>query len=220
MDILIAHSNRHAATSLKRMLERRGYHTQTVVRAALVESAIRGGSYTLVLLDWSLGRPDSLVTRLRRSGKLVPVVGLGRPSQEVAALEAGADAFVMQDGLDIRELIARLEALGRRAALPPAPRRVAAGGIELDEVTRTVTIGRRKVVFASSECRVLAHLLSWAGRVVSREEVVTAGWGEGVEVSPNAVHSLMKRLRHKLGRQDDRIRVMRPGGYVFVSGEP
>ena len=161
----------------------------------------------------------ALVAQLRRAGRTIPVLMLtGRAGTEdvVRALDAGADDFIAKSDAPVDVLLARAEALHRRACYPAAPRRVDAGGILIDEGAKTVHVNGQLIDLAPSELRVLTILGAGMGKIVSRAELVAACWGELASVSDNALESVIKRLRKKLGAEAQRLQSVRLRGYILV----
>jgi DNA-binding response OmpR family regulator len=175
-----------------------------------------------VVLDWGLPDIDGLelVTKLRKAGRTVPVLVLtGRDTKEdlLSALEAGADDFMVKANAPTDVLLARAEALFRRSCLPPSPRKFDLGSLVIDEGAQKVLVEGREVELPRSEIRVLVALAANLGGPVSRAEIKATCWGELADVSDNAIESVMKRIRRKLGRAGDRIRSIRSVGYVLAA---
>jgi DNA-binding response OmpR family regulator len=201
MDILVVEDEPPIAASLRRAFTRRGHHVEVASSGEETLRALDDRTYSVVVLDWGLPDIDGLelVTKLRKAGRTVPVLVLtGRDTKEdlLSALEAGADDFMVKANAPTDVLLARAEALFRRSCLPPSP---------------------RKVELPRSEIRVLVALAANLGGPVSRAEIKATCWGELADVSDNAIESVMKRIRRKLGRAGDRIRSIRSVGYVLAA---
>jgi DNA-binding response OmpR family regulator len=221
MDVLIAEDEEQLAVGVKRVFERRGHRVDTCANGQDTVRALESRSYSLLVLDWGLPDMDgvALVTQLRRAGRTIPVLMLtGRAGTEdvVRALDAGADDFIAKSDAPVDVLLARAEALHRRACYPAAPRRVDAGGILIDEGAKTVHVNGQLIDLAPSELRVLTILGAGMGKIVSRAELVAACWGELASVSDNALESVIKRLRKKLGAEAQRLQSVRLRGYILV----
>ncbi len=221
MDVLIAEDEEQLAVGVKRVFERRGHRVDTCVNGQDTVRALESRSYSLLVLDWGLPDMDgvALVAQLRRAGRTIPVLMLtGRAGTEdvVRALDAGADDFIAKSDAPVDVLLARAEALHRRACYPAAPRRVDAGGILIDEGAKTVHVNGQLIDLAPSELRVLTILGAGMGKIVSRAELVAACWGELASVSDNALESVIKRLRKKLGAEAQRLQSVRLRGYILV----
>jgi two-component system, OmpR family, response regulator len=162
-----------------------------------------------------------VIERLRRSGKLVPfVVGIDARGARAESrfLGEGADLVVRVDEPLLS--VARVDALVRRSTLPAALRRIDVGGMVIDEGAHGVEMDDGLVELAPSELRVLAALATRLGAIVGRAELVSATWGDCAEVSDNALESVIKRLRKRLGEQGGRIHSVRLRGYVLAAPAP
>jgi len=185
-------------------------------RAAL--PAVEAFRPDVIILDVLLPGMDGeqILARLRSAGRQTPVVmltALDRPSLKVGALDAGADDYVTKP-FDIDELVARMRAvLRRRPRCGSEGFRV--GDLELSVEERTVTRSGRAIEFSPKEFDLLAYLLANSPRVVSRDQILAAVWGEDAEVDPNAVDVYVGYLRRKLEQVGPRlIHTVRGVGFV------
>jgi DNA-binding response OmpR family regulator len=118
-------------------------------------------------------------------------------AQRVAGLGLGADDYLIKP-FAFAELVARVQALGRRArpAIPPVLERA---GIRLDTHRRTVTRDSRSVDLSRKEFAVLEELMRADGGVVSAEQLLEKAWDEQVDPFTNVVRFTMMMVRRKLG---------------------
>jgi DNA-binding response OmpR family regulator len=221
MHVLLVDDDEQIREGVRRTFERRGHRCDVAATGADAQVAVAAQTYDLMVLDWGLPDVDGpeVVSKLRSAGRTLPVMMLtGRTENEdlVLALDAGADDFVRKSEANPDVLIARAEALVRRAKYPPPPRRIEHGALVIDEASRSATLDGVLLDLAPTEVKVLAMLVVEPGRVVSRAEIIANCWGEGVHVSDNALESVMKRLRRKLGVLGERLQSVRLRGYVFV----
>jgi DNA-binding response OmpR family regulator len=121
--------------------------------------------------------------------------------------------------VDVREpaaSAARLVALARLATRPAVLRRVDVGGLVVDEGAAAVELEDGETVpLTKSEARLLTALAVRLGQIVGRQELMALVWGEGASPSDNALESVVKRLRPKLGAQASRLSSVRLRGYVL-----
>jgi DNA-binding response OmpR family regulator len=204
------------------LLRRRGDTFEDVAPADVLERLERP-RFQAALLPYDLEDPDVgvVVERLRRAGKLVPVgVGIdaGAARAESRLLGDGADLVVRVDEPMLSA--GRLDALVRRSTLPAALRRIDVGGMVIDEGAAGVEVEEGLIELAPAELRVLAALATRLGTIVSRAELISATWGDGADVSDNALESVIKRLRKHLGPQGERILSVRLRGYVLSPPPP
>ena len=100
----------------------------------------------------------------------------------------------MAKPFDVKELMARIDALGRRGRpSPPAP-----SGLTLDPSGHAARTAAGEVLLTPTEFRILAAITSRPGEVVRRRAVVTAAWPDGAFVSENTIDSFIRRVRSKL----------------------
>ncbi|MBZ5735932.1 response regulator transcription factor [Nocardioides sp. TRM66260-LWL] len=153
----------------------------------------------VVVLD--IGLPDAdgrdVCQALRTAGQVAPVIfltALGAVHDRLSGFSAGADDYLAKP-FDVKELLARVEALGRRGRLvaPQTP-----GDLVLDPARHALACGGRSVSLTPTEFRMLAAITSRPGEVVRRRAVVAAAWPDGAIVSENTVDSYVRRLRAKL----------------------
>jgi two-component system response regulator MprA len=192
----------------------------TVVTAHTGAEALkRFGSGTVldaIVLD--IGLPDAdgrdVCQALRSAGQSAPVLfltALGAVHDRLSGFNAGADDYLPKP-FDVKELIARVEALSRRGrpAAPPVP------GLVLDPARHSMRHGEAEVMLSPTEFRMLAALTSRPGEVVRRQAVVAAAWPDGAKVSENTVDSYIRRIRGKLREIDTPVTLRTVRGVGFT----
>ena len=175
----------------------------------------------LAIIDLGLPRLPGMtvIERLRAAGKSYPILVLtarDRWQDKVAGLQAGADDYVTKP-FHTEEIVARVQALLRRAAGSPDP--VLRGGpVELDTRTQRVRVSGREIELTSYEYRVLEHLMLSAGKVVTKSELTDRLYEEDLERDSNVIEVFIGRLRRKLD-PDNALRpieTLRGRGYRFA----
>lgn len=203
MRILLVEDDTGVAEALTQALRRNGYQ---VCRAATAAEALGAhGDADLVLLDMGLPDRDGLwVCREVRKVSAVPIVALTARRSEravVAALRAGVDDYVTKPySLDV--LLARVEAVLRRAApspAPPAPHAGAALGVELVDELREVRTTDRVVALTAKEFELLQALVRTPGRPVSRAALMEEVWDTTWVGASRTLDVHVAGLRAKLG---------------------
>ena len=187
----------------------------------------RDSSPDLILLDLMIPEVDGLdVCRELRKTSAVPIIMItarGEEIDRVVGLELGADDYVVKP-FSVRELMARIKAVLRRTnddekrddepGLLFGP-----GGIKMDIESRSVAVENTNLKLTRLEFDLLYHLLSNAGRVLTRERLLEDVWGYDYTGDTRAVDSAVKRLRAKLraaSSSADRIEAIRGIGYRFT----
>jgi two-component system OmpR family response regulator len=159
----------------------------------------------------------SVVRRLRAKGSHLPVLFLSARStvdDRISGLEAGGDDYLTKP-FAFSELLARIQALIRRANRTPEATRLTAGDVELDLVNRTVRVAGQEVVLQPKEFTLLAFLLRHAGRPVTKTMLLEHVWDYSFDPDTNVVDVLVHRLRAKVDPEHSRIETLRGVGYVL-----
>lgn len=221
MNVLLADDEPQLLMAVRRMFERKGHTVEVCSNGRGALEITAESAFDLLVLDWGLPDMDGIavVSQLRAKGRVLPILMLtGRTSSEdlVIALDAGADDFLSKADLQADVLLARCEALARRAKYPRDQQRIDVRGMIIDEATRVVTVHGARVDLAASEFRVLALLAKNTGVVMSRRELGSHLWGDAAEVTDSALESVISRLRRKLGTEGERIKPVRLKGYVLT----
>jgi DNA-binding response OmpR family regulator len=179
----------------------------------------------LILLDLMLPKIDGLdVCRELRKTSQVPIIMVtarGEETDRVIGLELGADDYLCKP-FSMRELLARIKAVLRRNQKDLSPTRSiikGPAGLELDEDSRTVTIDQVPLELTRLEYDLVQYLALNAGRVLSREQLLSQAWGYDFVGGVRAVDSAVKRLRKKISLADPDltlIETVRGIGYRMV----
>ncbi|MEO6876590.1 MAG: response regulator transcription factor [Opitutaceae bacterium] len=182
---------------------------------ALAEST----DYDAAIVDIMLPRLDglSLVRRLRAARRPVPVMFLSAKSSvddRVRGLQGGGDDYLTKP-FAFSELLARVQALIRRAQQMPEATKLTAGDVTLDLVTREVTCAGEPIELQPREFSLLAFLLRHAGRPVSKTMILEHVWDYSFDPQTNVVDVVVSRLRAKIDPDRTRLETVRGVGYVF-----
>jgi DNA-binding response OmpR family regulator len=206
-------------------LRKAGYGVLTAADGRQALDAARQERPDLILLDLMLPGIDGLeVCRQLRKTSDVPIIMItarGEEIDRVVGLELGADDY-MAKPFSVRELLARIKAVLRRAAQPEtkaaegAPALRGKGGLRLDPESRLAAVGETVLPLTRLEFDLLNLLLANAGRVLTRERLLELAWGYDFAGDTRAVDSAVKRLRAKLraaAPEADSIEAVRGVGY-------
>ena len=139
----------------------------------------------------------------------------GEEIDRVLGFELGADDFVTKP-FSVRELVLRVRAVLRRRAPPEATERQQIGPVRVDVEAHRVYVADEEVELTALEFRLLRSLMSRAGRVQSREQLLDEVWGLSPETQTRTVDTHVKRLREKLGQARELLETVRGAGYRMV----
>lgn len=181
---------------------KKAYHTADwVTDAETAMSYISMGQYDVYVFDWMLPGISGieLCERLRRQRDYTPILMLtARDAVEdrVKGLKHGADDYLIKP-FATEELIARIEALGRRKQAKWLDDTLIVGDLVLNKHTLTVTREGVPLDLTRKEFQLLAYLMEHQGQILSREQILDHVWGYA-EVTPNTVDVTIKLLRKKV----------------------
>jgi len=220
MRILIVEDSVRLQRSLSGALRKTGYAVD--VAADGEEGLWLAGShdYDVIVLDIMLPKRDglSVLAELRRRGQDVHVLLLTARDtvlDRVTGLQAGADDYLVKP-FALEELLARVQALGRRAYGTKQPR-LLVGDLEIDTLARCARRGGQPVDLTAREYLLLEYLARRRGEVVSRTDIEEHIYDEQVDPMSNVVDSAICTLRKKIGSTADAplIHTRRGQGYVL-----
>ncbi len=179
----------------------------------------------LVILDLMLPRLDGFdVCRILRSERQVPIImltALGTEVDRVVGLELGADDYLVKP-FSVRELLARVKNVLRRAAAHPAAEPadvLRVGELLVKTISREAQLGEVSLELSALEFDLLLQLARHINHVFSRERLLEEVWGYDYHGDLRAVDAAVKRLRAKLRQaapQREIIKTVRGVGYKFI----
>lgn len=204
-------------------LKRAGFRATEAADSTSARRAIADSVPDLILLDWML--PDVSGLELARALKRepdtrdIPVIMLtarGDEDDKVQGLDSGADDYITKP-FSSRELIARINAVLRRANPEGAEERLETGELVLNMASHRVTASGMDVSLGPTEFRLLRFLMARPERVFSRSQLLDRVWGGNVYVEERTVDVHIRRLRKALEASgtDTYIQTVRGAGYRF-----
>ncbi|OIR09317.1 transcriptional regulatory protein CusR [mine drainage metagenome] len=175
--------------------------------------------YDAAVVDIMLPKLDgiSLVRRMRASRKTTAVLFLSAKASvddRVKGLQAGGDDYLTKP-FAFSELLARIQALIRRATQAPEATRLSVGDVTVDMVSREVTLAGNPVELQPREFTLLAFLLRHAGRPVSKTMILEHVWDYSFDPQTNVVDVVVHRLRSKVDPDKTRLETVRGVGYLW-----
>ena len=177
--------------------------------------------YDAAIIDIMLPKLDglSLIESLRRRKINTPVIILsarGSVDDRVRGLQTGGDDYLTKP-FAFSELLARVQALMRRAGGQSEPTRLAVGDLSVNLLSREVTRAGRQIELQPMEFSLLEYLMRNAGRVVSKTMIMEHVWDYNFDPQTNVVEARVCRLRDKIDRDFARklIHTVRGVGYVL-----
>jgi len=196
-----------------RYLERAGYETLEAADGLEALSQAELHSPDLIVLDVMLPQINGIEVMQRlheRSGAPVPVILLtarGEESDRLVGLRRGADDYVVKP-FSPEELVARIDAVLRRASPPPTDlvSPIEVGPLRLDPSMRSVHLGEEELSLTQREFDLLAFLAARPGRVFSRDQLMESVWDFPFFTDTSTVTVHVRRLRAKLGDDPSRPR--------------
>jgi two-component system phosphate regulon response regulator PhoB len=221
--ILIVEDELDLLDTLEFNLQREGYVTRRAAsgRAGLEAAALEPAP-DLVLLDLMLPDiPGTEVCRQLRASErtrgtaVVMLTARGEEVDRVVGFEVGADDYVTKP-FSVRELMLRVRAILRRRSGPvEEPNKLQKGELEVDIASHRVWVSGEEIRLTALEFRLLHTLLSRAGRVQTRDTLLSDVWGMHAGLTTRTVDTHVTRLRKKLGEAGDYIETLRGVGYRF-----
>jgi DNA-binding response OmpR family regulator len=229
--ILIVEDDRATRTFLADNFSADGYEVLEAECAADAERMFACDFPDLAILD--LGLPDrdglELLRDVRGADRIagrfdpdLPILVLtGRAAEldRLRGFDRGADDYVLKP-FSYQELEARVVALLRRGQRRPGPGKVRAGPLELDPLSRRVSLHGEELKLSKKEFALLRALISEPTRVFTRDELLRGVWGFRAMGHTRTLDSHASRLRKKLARHGDRYIVNVWGvGYRLLDGQ-
>lgn len=213
---------------LRYNLEKSGFQVLMASDGQQAITLVEDEEPDLVILDWMMPEASGIevcrALRARSETRLMPIILLsarGEEGDRTLGLDSGADDYVSKP-FSPRELIARVNALLRRARPSLMRDGLSFCGLELNPETMRVTRDGDPVSLGSKEFRLLSVLMERPERVFGREQLLNMVWGHGVYVEERTVDVHMSRLRRALNetaagkKRPDMIRTVRSTGYALT----
>jgi len=221
MRVLIIEDDQTIADFVVRGLREAGFAVDLAKDGEEGLEAALQHAYDVAVVDLMLPKRDGLavIDALRRRGKTTPVLILSARrsvDDRVRGLQAGGDDYLTKP-FAFAELLARVQALLRRATLTPEPTTLTIADLSLDLLTRRVVREGQAIELRPREFALLEYLMRNAGKVVSKTMILSHVWDYNFDPQTNIVDVLVSRLRDKIDRpfETKRLHTVRGVGYVI-----
>ncbi|MEK7323464.1 MAG: phosphate regulon transcriptional regulator PhoB [Pseudomonadota bacterium] len=204
-------------------LGRAGFEVALAGDVAQARGRIASQRPDLILLDWMLPQVSGLefARQLKQDGEtrdvpIIMVTACGEEADKIRGLDSGADDYITKP-FSPRELVARINAVLRRAAPHASEQVVEVQGLRLDSSSHRITAVGDELVMGPTEFRLLHFFMTHPERVYSRSQLLDRVWGGEVYVEERTVDVHIRRLRKALGLHghDRLIQTVRGAGYRF-----
>ena len=221
MRALIVEDDRAIAEFVGRGLREAGFAVDQAADGVTGLELALSEPYDVAIVDLMLPQRDglSLIDELRRRGRTMPVLILSARrsvDDRVRGLQSGGDDYLTKP-FAFAELLARVQALVRRATRAPEPTTLTIGDLTLDLLSRKVTRGGTSIELRPREFALLEYLMRNPSKVVSKTMILSHVWDYSFDPQTNIVDVLVSRLREKIDRPFDHklLRTVRGVGYVL-----
>jgi two-component system OmpR family response regulator len=221
MRILVVEDDKKIASFVTNGLKQSGFAADHCADGEAALLLARTTSYDAAVVDVMLPKLDglSLVRQLRKENIRTPVIILSAKASvddRIKGLQAGGDDYLTKP-FAFSELLARVQALIRRATQTTEPTKLVIGDLSMDLLTREVTRAGQKVELQTREFALLEYLMRQSGRVVTKTMILEHVWDYSFDPQTNVVDVLVHRLRSKVDKEFSRkmITTLRGVGYVL-----
>ncbi|HEV8017735.1 MAG TPA: response regulator transcription factor [Steroidobacteraceae bacterium] len=222
MKILIVEDNERVAGFVTRGLREAGHTVEHAANGRDGMFMAASERYDVVVMDRMLpGDIDGLaiIEALRKSGNRTPILilsALNDVDERIRGLRSGGDDYLTKP-FALGELLARVDALGRRSVDRGAERALQVGDLRMDLLSRRVTRGSRAINLQPREFKLLEYLMRHANQVVTRTMLLEAVWDYNFDPQTNVVDVHISKLRQKIEHDSEQplVKTVRNAGYMM-----
>ena len=221
MRVLVIEDDRESSRYLAKALTESGHTVDTAYDGQSGLAQAREMTFDALIVDRMLPELDGLtiIQTLRAEGDRTPVLilsALGDVDDRVKGLKAGGDDYLTKP-YAFTELLARLEALTRRAQPDDHDTRYQVGELVLDRLTRRVTRAGKHILLQPREFKLLEYLMRHKGQMVTRTMLLEQVWDYHFDPQTNVIDVHISRLRAKIdkGFEEPLLHTVRGAGYIM-----
>lgn len=224
-NILVVDDEPQITRVLKTTLSSQGYGIRTATDGKQALEEMKGWPPDLVITDLRMPHMDGLeLCRAIRAESRIPIIVLSVKGEEkikVESLDAGADDYITKP-FNVNELLARVRAALRRAAVPLEPETavIETGDFRIDMAARKVEVNAREVRLTPKEFDLLVYLARRPGKVITHHALLTAVWGPNSAQQPEYLRVFVGHLRKKLEPEEGAPRYILTDPWVGYRFEP
>ncbi|GAB5457403.1 MAG: response regulator transcription factor [Henriciella sp.] len=222
MRVLVIEDDREHADFIEKVLGEAGHQVETVDDGAGGLVMARENVFDALVVDRMLPEKPGLqlVEEFRSGGGTTPALFLSALSDvdnRVEGLKAGADDYLAKPFAP-EELVARVEALGRRQTQEEAPvTKLKVGDLEMDLLSRKVNRGETRIDLQPREFKLLEYLMRHSGQTITRTMLLEKVWNYHFDPQTNVIDVHISRLRAKIDKEFDHqlLQTVRGAGYCL-----
>jgi len=221
MKLLLIEDDRIIADFVIKGLKEAGYAIEHASDGETGLARVISGNFDLAIIDIMLPRLDGLtvISKIRERKINLPIIILSARrsvDERISGLQSGSDDYLTKP-FSFSELLARVEALLRRASQVVEASTLSIKDLEIDLLARSVTRSGKKIDLQPREFALLEYLIRNKGRVVSKTMIMERVWDYNFDPGTNVVEARISKLRDKIdkGSSDPLIHTIRGLGYVI-----
>ncbi len=225
MTILIIEDEQDIAAFLKKGLEENGHTAQLAFDGEMGLRLAASAHFDIILLDIILPKINGLEVckklrnELQFTNPILMLTALGATDDIVDGLDIGADDYLVKP-VKFKELLARLNALGRRQNRSVGTEVFEIGALQLNHGSKEVKYDGESVNLTAKEFNLLAYLMRNKGRVLSRVDILENVWDINFDLGTNVIDVYMNYLRKKIDKRFDVKLLHTVVGMGYVIKEP
>ena len=226
MKILVVEDNERVAQFLTKGLREAGHTVEHANNGRDGLFLAASEPHDVIVMDRMLpGNVDGLgiIEALRQAGNRTPILilsALDAVDERIKGLRSGGDDYLTKP-FAFGELLARVDALGRRSSGADSGHTLQVGDLRMDLLSRRVTRGNRAITLQPREFKLLEYLMRHANQVVTRTMLLEAVWEYNFDPQTNVVDVHISKLRQKIENDSEPalVRTVRNAGYMMTDRE-
>ncbi|KYG71718.1 winged helix family two component transcriptional regulator [Roseivirga ehrenbergii] len=204
-NILLVEDEQNVAAFIKKGLEEEGYAVEVAHSAESARETITTSQFDMYILDVILPGISGLelCKQLRKEGVQTPILmltALSSTENVVQGLDSGADDYLAKP-FKFQELLARINAIARRAQKYQNSQLLTVGKLTLDKDAKTASRAGTEIKLTSTEYKLLEYMMVNSGKVLSRVELLKNVWDLHFDVGTNVVDVYVNYLRNKIDKE-------------------